>query len=130
MFLRIFNAVLLAAVLAACSPESSTSAAAGEGPSGASAASSKVPCALAGAKSYTAECVLERDSRDGKVLVTLRHPDGGFRRLIELDHGKRFAAADGSDEVAIAANGKEIEVTLGDDHYLFPAPGVTSAPKP
>ncbi len=128
MFLRISSAVLLAAVLAACSSESGTSAAAGEGSSGAPAVSVKVPCALAGAKSYTAECAVERDSRDGKVLVTLRHPDGGFRRLIELDGGKRFAAADGSDEVAIEANGKEIEVTLGDDHYLFSVPSVTSAP--
>ncbi len=117
MFLRISSAVLLA-TLAACSSKSASPEAAGQ--SGEAAAT--VPCALAGAKTFTAACGVERSSLDGKAIVTLRYPDGGFRRLVELEGGKSFAAADGSDEVAIEANGKEIEVTLGDDHYLFPAP--------
>ena len=100
--------------LAACSSKSASS--------GAASPAATIPCALAGARAFTAECAIERSSLDGRAILTLRHPDGGFRRLIELETGKRFVAADGSDEVAIEPNGREIEVTLGDDHYLLPAP--------
>ena len=132
MSLRISSAVAFLSALAACSSGTSASdeasAAAGQTQQGAAGAVISVPCALAGAKGYTDVCAIERASLDGKVLLTLRHPDGGFRRLIELDGGRRFAAADGSAEVAIEANGQEIEVTLGEDHYLFPAATVPSAP--
>lgn len=110
-----------ALLLAACSSGGES----GQQPSAQEAASSEaqsVPCALAGSRSFTAQCAIERVSTGGKTILTVRHPNGGFRRLIELDGGKRYAAADGSDEVSIEANGAEIEVTLGDDHYLFPAP--------
>ena len=116
MFLRISSALLLAA-LAACSGKSGSEAG---GQSG--AISLAVPCALDGAKTFITTCDVERSSVDGKSTLTIRHPDGGFRRLVELDGGKSFAAADGADDVAIEASGKEIEVTLGEDHYLFPAP--------
>jgi hypothetical protein len=122
MFLRISSAALLAA-LAACSSQSASSGAAGQ--SGESAAA-PVPCALAGAKTFTTTCDVERSTADGKTILTVRHNDGGFRRLVELEGGKSFAAADGAEEAAIEANGKEIEVTLGDDHYLFPAPASAS----
>ena len=121
MFLRISSAILLAA-LAACSSQSPASGAAEQAGEAAAAAVTTVPCALAGAKTFEASCEAERRAMGGKTIVTLRHPDGGFRRLVELEGGKSFAAADGSDEVALEANGKDIEVTLGDDHYLFPAP--------
>lgn len=125
MYLRISSAFMLAALLAACSSNNATDAeaasAAGRTGSGTPGAVASVPCALVGAKSFTADCSVEREVRQGKTLVTVHHPDGGFRRLIELEGGKRFAAADGSDQVSIVANGREVEVTLGDDHYLFPA---------
>ena len=117
MFLRISSALLLFA-LAACSGQSSSPDAGGQS----AAISLAVPCALDGAKTFITTCDVERSSVDGKSTLTVRHPDGGFRRLVELDGGKSFAAADGADDVAIEASGKEIEVTLGEDHYLFPAP--------
>ena len=116
MFLRI-SSVLLLAALAACSGKSSSKAGEQSG-----AISLAVPCALDGAKTFITTCDVERSSVDGKSTLTIRHPDGGFRRLVELDGGKSYAAADGADDVAIEASGKEIEVTLGEDHYLFPAP--------
>jgi hypothetical protein len=123
MFLRISSAVLLAA-LAACSSQSASSGASGQ--SGEAAVAAPVPCALAGAKTFTTTCDVERSTADGKTILTVRHNDGGFRRLVELEGGKSFAAADGAEEAAIEANGKDIEVTLGDDHYLFPAPAGAS----
>ena len=137
MYLRISSAVLMLAALVGCSskvaPSADASTATAPDGSGWPGKVTSVPCALAAAKSFTAACTIEREIREGKVQLTVHHPDGGFRRLIELDGGKRFAAADGSDPVSSVANGQDIEVTLGDDHYLFPAaaPGPqagTSAP--
>ena len=131
MSLRISSAAFLVLALvlalAACSSGGGADGNAAQGAKGASEAPASVACALAGTRSFTAQCGLERASIAGQAIITLRHPDGGFRRLIELDGGKRFAAADGSDEVAIEANGAEIEVTLGEDHYLMPAPGAADA---
>src|SRR6266446_10240481 len=128
MSLRISSAVLLLGALAACSSKSGT---AQSGQAGEAAKTAQmVPCALAGAKSFTDQCQLERGSEDGKPVLVVRHPGGGFRRLVELEGGKRFAAADGADPVSQEANGKEIEVTVGDDHYLFPGPATANAAHP
>ncbi len=126
MFLRISSASLIALVLTGCSSSDD----ADDSGAANSAAAPKVPCALAGSRNFTAQCGLERAQVNGKAIITLRHPDGGFRRLIELDGSKRYAAADGSDEVAIESNGAEIEVTLGEDHYLLPGPGSANAVRP
>jgi hypothetical protein len=127
MFLRIFSAVLLVA-LAACSSKTPAS---GQPEVSEAAAADSVPCAIAGAKTFTAQCAIERSAAEGKSLVVVHHPDGGFRRLFELQGGKSFAAADGADRVEIEANGAEVEVTVGDDHYLFPAPAAAkNAAKP
>lgn len=95
-------------ILAACSAKSGQQAPTGEA----------IPCALAGAKTFTASCTLERGTQDGKAMVVVHHPDGGFRRLVASEGG--YVTADGSDQVAIERNGKDTEVTVGDDHYLFP----------
>jgi hypothetical protein len=117
MFSRTSSVLLGLAVLPGCSEQAphAVDAMSGE--------PSTVPCALRGAKSYSAECRIEREVRDGRTIITVRHPDGGFRRLVESADGLRYSAADGAQAVEIVPNGKEIEVTLGDDHYLFPAPG-------
>ena len=94
------------------------------------AAPKSVPCALGGAKRFEQDCAVERQERDGKHIVVLRHPDGGFRRLVELDEGKRYAAADGAEAAATSPNGADIEVTVEDDHYLFPNPARTDAAQP
>jgi hypothetical protein len=109
-----------ALLLGACSSGGSDSKA--QTPAAAASDAQSVPCALAGSRSFTANCATEKVTSEGQTIVTVRHPNGGFRRLIELEGGRRYAAADGSDEVHIEPNGAEIEVTLGDDHYLFPAP--------
>ena len=123
MFLRISSLALLAA-LAACSSKTPAS---GQPEVSAEAAAASVPCALAGAKTFTAECPIERSVADGKPLVVVHHPDGGFRRLIVLEGGKSYAAADGAEAAEIEANGAEVEVTIGDDHYLMPAPAAATS---
>ncbi len=132
MFLRISSAVLLLGAAAACSSKEESAAQgasdqAGEAIAAGDSVPQTVPCALAGAKEFKSDCTLERGTEGGKPMVIVRHPDGGFRRLLELDGGKRFAAADGADAVSIEPNQRELEVTVGDDHYLFPGPANAQA---
>ena len=124
MFLRISSAVLLA-VLAACSAKPVAG-----GPDDPKA--ERIACALADAKTFTSACLVERSSQGGKNLVTIHHPDGGFRRFEVLADGHSLATLDGADPVEVTPNDKDTEITVGDDHYLFPAPGAasTNAPHP
>lgn len=132
---RIYSLLLLALCLSACSIKDGEGNAGEEADKGSDAVAAPgvpktVPCALAGAKAFEQDCAVDRFRRDGNSYVTVRHPDGGFRRLLELDGGKRYAAADGADPVEMNANGAEIEVTVGDDHYLFPNPAPANAAQP
>jgi hypothetical protein len=133
MYLRISSAVLAILALAACSkgndPRKVVQVAADgstEAVPEAVASPPGVPCALAGAKEFKQDCLIERSSKGGKQFVVVRHPDGGFRRLVVIDGGKRYASADGAESAEVVANGKEVEVTVEDDHYLFPAPGANA----
>lgn len=55
-------------------------------------------------------------------MLTVRHPDGAFHRLLVTKDGRGVIAADGAETavVTIIANG-EIEVALGGDRYRLPA---------
>lgn len=81
-----------------------------------------VPCALAGAVEFGLDCTLDR-SRGGKGLIlTVRHPDGGFRRLLVTDDGRGVIAADGAEQAVVSLRSeREIEVALGGDRYRLPA---------
>ena len=54
-------------------------------------------------------------------MVIVRHPDGGFRRFVLIDGGTRIATADGVAEVQAMRVGPDLEVTVGQDRYRFPA---------
>ncbi len=99
--------------LAACdSSEQPTSATASAPPE------DRIECALAGAEQFAAECAIERS---GEVL-TVRHPDGGFRRLTIATDGRGVVAADGAVPAAVEViAGNRIQVTLDQDRYRLPA---------
>jgi hypothetical protein len=81
-----------------------------------------IECRPAGAAAYAANCTLESaPSADGSVL-TLRKPDGGFRRLLLADDERGLVAADGAEQpgVALLPDGR-IEVALGGDRFRLPA---------
>lgn len=67
-------------------------------------------------------CTVEQvRDRDGMVL-TLRHPDGGFRRLRVATDGRGVVAADGAQPAAVTVTGPgDIEVAVGGDRYRLPA---------
>lgn len=81
-----------------------------------------VPCALAGAVSFAASCMVDRADAAGLVVLTMRHPDGGFRRLLVTQDGRGVTAADGADPATVAViAGNLIEVSIADDRYRLPA---------
>jgi hypothetical protein len=85
-------------------------------------AEGKIVCAPTAAAEFAAVCALDRvESQDG-LFLTLRHPDGGFRRLLVTRDGRGVISADGAEPAVVtplAAN--LIEVALGEARYRLPA---------
>ena len=81
-----------------------------------------VPCALAGARDFSPACTVERTAGAEGTILTLHHPDGGFRRLLVMKDGQGVTAADGAEPAEVRMNGAgEIEVSLDGDRYRLPA---------
>ena len=77
-----------------------------------------IECRTQGAADFERTCTIERDG----PTLTLRHPDGHFRRLSVTSDGRGVIAADGAEPASVTISGdSEIEVVLGDDHYRLPA---------
>lgn len=81
-----------------------------------------VPCALGGAEVFSAECRVARAVVDGRTVLTLIAPDGGFRRVEVAADGSGIAAADGALPARTRADGAGgIEVAIAGDRYRLPA---------
>lgn len=108
--------VLLSLSLAAC--DQASPGGGGKSTTGGAA----IPCALAGAAAFKAECTVERSTTDDGIVLTLHHPDGGFRRLQVATDGRGVVTADGADAASIKVVGADaIEVSVGEDRYRLPA---------
>lgn len=82
----------------------------------------RIDCAVNGARDFTRVCAIERAAGPNGLILVVRHPDGGFRRLQVVTDGRGVVAADGSEVAAVGIAGdKRIEVTLGKDSYRLPA---------
>ena len=112
-------------LLAACSQESANTQAlaVAEANQAAEAADDGlVNCAVDGAEAFSRVCLLDRQQTADGLVLTIRHPDGGFRRLKVTSDGRGVAAADGAQPADVAITGPgEIAVGVGDDHYRLPA---------
>ena len=83
---------------------------------------SLIDCELHGASAFVRECAVERAQSPNGTILTLRHPDGGFRRLLVINDGQGVTAADGAEPAEVRMSGdKQIEVSLGGDRYRLPA---------
>jgi len=81
-------------------------------------ASAESACSVDGAADWSSDCTLEREGD----LLTVRHPDGGFRRFRILSDGRGLKEADGAEQVRLRIiDGHMIEATVGDDRYRLPA---------
>jgi len=126
MSTRIFSGVLLAGLAAACSPEQTANTqvlANVEAVQDQEAADDGLlNCAVGAAATLSRVCSVERQESDRGLLLTIRHPDGGFRRLLVTKDGRGVVAADGAQPAQVTLVGaNEIEVALGDDIYRLPA---------
>ena len=124
------SVLALSEILTACSDEPKQAVGGTEPAAIVANAAQIVPCALQGATAYVSECAVERHSEDGKTVLVIRHPDGGFRRLEELDGGRSYASADGADKTEVAVDKDRLAITVEQDHYLMPLPSSMKPPAP
>ncbi|MBH1991732.1 MAG: hypothetical protein I8H86_02465 [Sphingomonadaceae bacterium] len=108
----------LAMVLAGCDGKAPAPANGQAGsPEQASSDDGKADCAIGAGAEWAHDCPVERA---GKML-TIRHPDGGFRRFRVLDDGRGLETADGAEQakLQIVDTGR-IEMRVGGDRYRLP----------
>ena len=82
----------------------------------------RIECAVDGASALERVCTLEWLSGGEAPTLVIRHPDGGFRRLVVTTDGRGVAAADGAEPaiVSVVADNR-IVVAIGQDRYRLPA---------
>jgi len=107
-----------ALALAACDPDAGRK----EALAGAAEGADRIECALAGATGFERACTVERAAGAEGLTLTVRGPDGGFRRLLVTKDGRGVVAADGADRALVSVvAGNRIEVALAGDRYRLPA---------
>jgi hypothetical protein len=112
-------AVIGVAMLAACGgppaqPGADSPAAQGQAP----ADDGMADCAIGGSDAWARDCTVEVAGE----MLTIRHPDGGFRRFRLLRDGRGLAAADGAEPARVTISGAgQIDVAAGADRYRLPA---------
>lgn len=87
----------------------------------------RAECAIGQGGQWARACLIERgEGADGPTL-TLRHPDGGFRRFLIVTDGRGIVPADGAEQASLSMHGdamhgdRRVEVRVGDDRYRLPA---------
>jgi hypothetical protein len=91
----------------------------------------KLACAVSGASAFSRVCEIERSETEKGLLLTIRHPDGGFRRLIVVKDGRGVVVADGSEPAVVTPIGpREIEVAVAGNRYRLPATVKGQQPAP
>lgn len=118
-------AVLLPLLAGACHVEVPDRAAQAREAAGRAAldhAEGRIECAPPGTDRFAYACAIDRvQSQDG-LYLTLRHPDGGFRRLLVTRDGRGVVAADGAEAVVVTPLAADrIEVSLAGARYRLPA---------
>lgn len=123
MSMRISSLLGLSLLLAACGkvdPKPTESPLAGA--SASLSRSGSIACGRDGDTVLQADCKVERTPTQDGLILTVRHPDGGFRRLRVTKDGRGVIAADGAQAAKVTIVGPhEIEVALGGDRYRLPA---------
>ena len=140
MFTRTSSTLFLALALAACGgaspkdeaklPAAKSLAEAEAGVASAAADNGLISCAVSGASVFAARCQVETAQTKDGLILTLRHPDGGFRRLLVVKDGRGVVAADGADPAIVKPIANNlIEVALAGDSYRLPATVKGNSPK-
>ncbi len=81
-----------------------------------------IACRSPGKPGFAPACTLERMASPDGTVLTVRQPDGGFRRLLVVKDGRGVIAADGVDPVRVSAADKgSIDVEAGGTVFRLPA---------
>ena len=82
----------------------------------------RIECRIGASTGFERHCTLEQADEERGRTLTIRKPDGGFRRLRVTDDGRGVVAADGA-EPAIVTNIDDgrIDVAIGGDNFRLPA---------
>lgn len=111
-----FVAPLAVVLLASCSAPSSPESQVTDEQEG-----ERIPCARGNA-TLNSTCTVERARTDQGLTLTVRHPDGAFRRMLITSDGRGVVAADGAEPAAVSVSGADrIDVAIGGDRYRLPA---------
>lgn len=82
----------------------------------------KIDCRVGADTQFTRFCGLERAKTEQGTLITVRKPDGGFRRLLTTRDGRGVVAADGAEQAEVTIVGENlIEVAIAGDSFRLPA---------
>ncbi|MDB5687046.1 MAG: hypothetical protein JWR77_1635 [Rhizorhabdus sp.] len=80
-----------------------------------------IPCGTSTAR-IAPDCTIERDASPEGNVLTLRNPDGSFRRLLIVKDGRGVIAADGAEAARVSPAGPgNIDVAIGGMIYRLPA---------
>jgi hypothetical protein len=121
MSMRISSAVFGAILLAGCSGEPLAENASGapEAVASAGADEGRLLCAVEGYEGFAPACSVERHYDASGLLLIVRLPDGGFRRLRVADGA--LVAADGAEQARVTPAGEgAVEVAIGDARVRLP----------
>ena len=82
----------------------------------------RIECRIGASASFEHYCTLEQADEERGRTLTIRKPDGGFRRLLVTGDGRGVVAADGAEPaiVTIIDDGR-IDVAIGGDNFRLPA---------
>lgn len=81
----------------------------------------RIDCAIAGA-AWAKACGIERLQAASGLMLIVRHPDGGFRRLLVTKDGRGVVPADGAESAVVRViDSDRIEVAVAGDAYRLPA---------
>jgi hypothetical protein len=82
----------------------------------------RIECRIGNAQQFERFCTVEVARGERGTTLTVRKPDGGFRRLLVSGDGRGVVAADGAEEAEVTIVGEgRIEVTIGGDTFRLPA---------
>lgn len=80
-----------------------------------------IACAPPGEAVLRDACAMDQSSDARGTVLTIRLPDGGFRRLRVDDDGRMVTAADGSEPASVRPLADAIEVSIGGARFRLPA---------
>ena len=82
----------------------------------------RIECRVGNARQFERFCTVEHADGPAGRTLTLRKPDGGFRRLRLAQDGRGVVAADGAEPARVTIIDEDrIEVTIAGDSFRLPA---------